>query len=220
MRILKNTKGFTLLEILVAISILTTVLVTVFAAYTGTFRLVKDTGREGKIYSMARTALKRMGEDLESACTYRKSFRFVSNQAEDPDLMELSFLSSAHLDFDKESSSALTIVSYFLEEEEETGAWTLKRKDDLFFEPPEGMEEDETRDAGYILCEGLDSLKYKFYDINGDEYESWDFESDSSVQNGNIPSIVSIEMNFANPYDKDNPYRFFTKVFLPARAEE
>jgi prepilin-type N-terminal cleavage/methylation domain-containing protein len=78
--------GFTLVEILIAIFILTTVLTTIYAAYTGTFRIVKDTQYTDDIYSMARRAMKRMTVDLESVCSYRDSFKFATGEIEKEDL--------------------------------------------------------------------------------------------------------------------------------------
>ncbi len=205
--------GFTLIEILIAIFILTTVLTTVYAAYTGTFRLMKDTRRGDKIYSMARTAMNRMTKDIESVCGYRNSFRFASGEIEKEGFMELSFLSSAHLNFYDEKSSGIAVISYFVVEDDEKDGYIMKRKDELYLDKIE--EEEVLRDGGYIVCEGLQSLTYKFYDTIGEEYDSWDSESDSKAQNNKVPSVVSIQMDFINPDDKDRPYRFMTKVFLP-----
>ena len=205
--------GFTLIEILIAIFILTTVLTTVYAAYTGTFRLMKDTRRGDKIYSMARTAMNRMTKDIESVCSRKGSFRFASGEIEKEDFMELSFLSSAHLDFNDERSSGIAVISYFVVEDDEKDGYIMKRKDELYLDKIE--EEEVLRDGGYIVCEGLQSLTYKFYDTIGEEYDSWDSESDSKAQNDKLPSVVSIQMDFINPDDKGSPYRFMTKVFLP-----
>jgi len=93
----------------------------------------------------------------------------------------------------------------------------LKRNDELYRDKAEEAEEEESRAGGYILCEGLQSLTYTFYDNSGEEYDSWDSESDLKTQNGKAPTVVSIQMNFTNPDDKDRPYRFMTKVFLPVQ---
>ncbi|RZB30257.1 MAG: general secretion pathway protein J [Desulfobacteraceae bacterium Eth-SRB1] len=214
MRILKKN-GFTLIEILIAIFILTTVLTTVYAAYTGTFRLMKDTRRGDNIYSMARTAMNRMAKDIGSVCSRKGSFRFVSGEIEKESFMELSFLSSDHLNFNDERSSGIAAISYFVVEDDEKKSCILKRKDDLYRDKTEETEEEISREGGYILCEGLQSLTYKFYDDKGEEYDSWDSGSDLKTQKDSAPSVVSILMNFINPDDKDRPYRFMTKVFLP-----
>ena len=214
MRISKKN-GFTLIEILIAIFILATVLTTVYAAYTGTFRLMKDTRRGDNIYSMARTAMNRMAKDMGSVCSRKGSFRFVSGEIEKEDFMELSFLSSAHLNFYDEKSSGIAVISYFVVEDDEKESRTLKRKDELYRNKAEETEEDVSIEGGYILCEGLQSLTYKFYDNSGVEYDSWDSHSDLESQKDKAPAVVSIHLDFINPDDIDRPYRFMTKVFLP-----
>ena len=213
MRISKKN-GFTLIEILIAIFILATVLTTVYAAYTGTFRLMKDTRRGDNIYSMARTAMNRMAKDMGSVCSRKGSFRFVSGEIEKEDFMELSFLSSAHLNFYDEKSSGIAVISYFVMEGNEKESCILKRKDELHWDKTEEAEEEVSK-GGYILCEGLQSLIYKFYDNSGVEYDSWDSHSDLESQKDKAPAVVSIHLDFINPDDIDRPYRFMTKVFLP-----
>jgi len=61
-----NPKGFTLFELLVAIVIFALVLSTIYASATGTFRVVGETESRAEIYRMARIAMERMLEDLES----------------------------------------------------------------------------------------------------------------------------------------------------------
>jgi len=214
MRISKKN-GFTLIEILVAIFILTTVLSTVYAAYTGTFRIVKDTRCSNDIYSMARTAISRMTKDIESVCSRKGSFRFVSGKIENEGFMDLSFLSTAHLNFDDERSSGIAVINYFFVEDDEKEGWILKRKDELYMDKTEGIEEEVSMNGEYILCKGLQLLTYKFYDSKGEEYDSWDSESDLKTQEDSAPSVVSIHMDFINPDNRDRPYKFMTKVFLP-----
>jgi prepilin-type N-terminal cleavage/methylation domain-containing protein len=215
---ISKKNGFTLIEILIAIFILATVLTTVYAAYTGTFRIVKDTAYADNIYSMARGAMKRMTEDLESSCRYRDSFMFTSGKAktEKGEFTELSFLSFAHLDFDNKTHSGIAVISYSVEVDEEKEGCILKRRDELYRERD---GEEETGGVGYTLCNMLQSLTCKFYDSIGEEYDSWDSGSDLKTQKDSAPSVVSIHLDFINHDDKDRPYRFMTKVFLPAAGE-
>ena len=217
MRISKRN-GFTLIEILIAIFILATVLTTVYAAYTGTFRIVRDAKYADGIYSMARGAMKRMTEDLESSCRHRDSFRFTSGKAETEkgEFTELLFLSFAHLDFDDETPSGIAVISYSVEVDDEKEGCILKRKDELYRERD---EEEEAAGGGYALCNRLQSLTCKFYNNSGEEYDSWDSGSDPESQKDKAPSVVSIHMDFINPDDKDRPYRFMTKVFLPTAED-
>jgi len=66
-----NPEGFTLFELLIAIFIFALVLTTIYASSTGTFRVVNETESEVEIYRMARIAMERMLEDLESLYVQR-----------------------------------------------------------------------------------------------------------------------------------------------------
>ena len=61
-----SQRGFTLIEIMVAVFILGLVLSTVYAAYSGTMTLVREMEYENNVYKTARTALDRIMRDLSS----------------------------------------------------------------------------------------------------------------------------------------------------------
>lgn len=216
---LVRNKGFTLVEILIAISILAIVLTTIYAAYTGTLRIVRDTGYSDDIYSMARVTLKRMTDDLESVCSYKESFKFFSsqNQFDDQRFTDISFLSSAHVSFDDTPSAGNARIGYYIRKEFDKEEYALFREDELF-RGEEGKFTDSHGDKGYIICNHIQSVTYTFYDSNGNEYETWN--SDSDTTKNKAPALVSIQLNLTNPDDKDNPYRFMTTARIPMAGKQ
>ena len=217
MTAVSKRNGFTLMEILIAIFILAIVLSTVYAAYTGTLRVVKETEYDDDIYSMARCAMKRMTEDIESVYRYKGVFNFTSERTEisGEDFMNLAFFSSAHLSFDDEDSSGIAAMNFYVKEDSGREGCVLMREDTLH-------KDDEDKEAeierGFILCDRVQSLTYKFYDSEGEECDSWD--SGSEAQKDSAPSVVSIHLTFINPDDKENPCKFMTKVFLPMAGKK
>lgn len=214
-----RNKGFTLLEILIAISILAIVLTTVYAAYTGTLRIVRDTEYGDDIYSMARVTLKRMTDDLESICTYKESFKFFSseNQFDNQKFTDISFLSSAHVSFDDTPSVGNARIGYYIRKESDKEEYALIRRDELY-RGEEGGFTDSDENKGYIICDHIQSVTYTFYDAKGNEYETWDSGSDTTKDKA--PTLVSIDLNLINPDDKDNPYRFMTTVRIPMAGDK
>ncbi len=210
--------GFTLLEILIAIVILTTVLTTVYAAYTGTLRIVKDSEYRGDVYGMARTAMKRMSEDLASAYRYNGNFIFFSEPSEDTaeEFTDLTVLSSSHLSFEEGSPSGIALISFYVREFDD-GNYGLFRKDELFRGDFEGEVE---REGGYVVCDRLQSLEYTFYDDKGEELDEWDSRSDTERLKDRAPVVVRIRLAFANPDNRENPFLFMTRVFLPLAGGE
>lgn len=207
-----RTNGFTLVEILIAMTILAVVMATVYAAYIGTLTLIDETAYGTRVYRMARGSLKRMITDLESVCRYGDAFRFISEEREirGERVMNLSFVSSAHLDLYEGTTEGIGTIGYYINEEEDEGC-TLLREDRLYHRQNTGGE--LFRNEGFILCEGLRSVIYTFYDRDGDEYDSWDSREGSHKDK--IPAIVAIDLSFANPDDDEHPYRFSTQVYLP-----
>jgi prepilin-type N-terminal cleavage/methylation domain-containing protein len=216
-----RNKGFTLIEILIAISILAIVLTTVYAAYTGTLRIVRDTEYGDDIYSMARVTLKRMTDDLESICTYKDSFKFFSfeKQFDDQKFTDISFLSSAHVSFDDTPSAGNARIGYFIRKGSDKEDYVLIRRDELYRAEEGGFNDSNSdSDKGYIICDHIQSIAYTFYDGNGNEYETWDSGSDTTKDKA--PTLVSIHLNLKNPDDKDNPYRFMTTVRIPMAGDK
>ena len=212
-----SRNGFTLLEILLALSILATVLSTVFASYTGAFRLVSETEAQAEVYQMARVALERILEDLE--CFYLPEQSETSEAQEDEQPFEfanssLRFPSRAHLVFGEEDQSwGTTEISYYVEEGDGGEGLILFRRERPQWGEEEASDEGE---GGLPLCEKLwteDPVKFSYYDAEGEEAEEWDSSSEDAV-----PTIVSVALQFINPSNPEVPLKFATSVALKARG--
>ena len=226
---LKDRKGFTLLEILMAIFIFSIVLSILYATYTGTFRNIDETESQAEIYRMARIALERMVEDLESAyLSHRqsdleseeeslRSTEFVGEATEidDRSADTLRFLSRAHLVFDQEDKEAgIAQIAYEVRQSaEEEASFVLYRSDTPGFE--EGPEEGT---GGLVLCEDLYAINFTYYDDKGREHDRWD--STNEEFEGKLPVMVSIVLEFVNRANPKAPLKFMTGVALPMAQEE
>ena len=229
---IKSAKGFTLLEVLIAISILAVIISTIFVSYTGTFRLIDDIEDQAEIYGMARIALNRMVEDLE--CTYRSNSEDEDEDEEeeeegavpnewagfvgkDEEIKErsadsLSFLSNAHILMDEdEKGSAIAKISYDVRESRDQEGLVLYRTD-----TPELAEESADESAGLPLCDGLYSVNFTYYDADGGEHRDWVLDDDFDEA---APALVFILIEFINKSNPELPYKFMTKVMLPISRE-
>lgn len=217
-------RGFTLLEILIAIFILVLVVSAVFGAFSGTFKVVTETEVQGEIYATARVALERISEDLASvyvgvlakteqpeADATRQRFLFVgqNHQVDEQSADALRFLSWAHVSFKAgRRSEGPTEISYYTQYEEKTGELTLYRSD-----TPDYLESPENGRGGLLLGEGLKWLDFIYYDREGEAHNSWDTTKNN--RNAELPSRVAISMGFENVLDPKNPLQFMTGVALP-----
>jgi general secretion pathway protein J len=211
-----RVSGFTLVEIMIAILILGLVLSTVYAAYSSTMKIVHDIEYENHLYKMARTAMNRMIKDLSSLQLASGSFDFHAEKKtlSNREFYSLSFWSASHLAFgENEGEGRPAAIGYYAVEDEGGGSFSLWRSDLSGGKP----SKEKTISGGFVVCQNIDSWSLRFYDSMGREFESWDSSSFSADQKGKAPIAVKIELAMVNLNDKEKPYKFMTKVFLPVK---
>jgi general secretion pathway protein J len=209
----RRNNGFTLIEILIAVLILGVVLSTVYASYTGTFRIIRDTETDAELYGMARTVLERMTRDLEAAAPWKGAFTFQAKPYSlgNREFTRLTFRSAAHVAFgDKEAAAGIAVIGYAVEEGSEKEGYTLIRSDSLRRDPVK-----EETAGGFLLCERIETLTYRFYDAAGKDYETWDAGGDVEAQKKRAPAMVEIRLGLVNEKDREHPHPFMTRVRLP-----
>jgi general secretion pathway protein J len=220
----RKRKGFTLLEILLAFFIFSIVLTTLYTAYSGTFRNIDQAESQSASYQMARIALERMIEDLESTyfaplvedqepveeSLWPTEFVGKSDEIDGRSADTLRFFSTAHLVFDEEDKeTGIAQITYSVrerEEEEETGF-------DLYRSDRSGLEQEEKEDGGLILCEGVYAIDLIYYDDRDRAHESWD--SSEVEKKGRLPVRISIVLELVNKANPEAPLKFVTGVALP-----
>jgi len=217
----KSPRGFTLLEILIAMFIMAIVVSIIFTSYTGTFRVIDEAESQAEIYGMARIALQRIQEDLESAYFSQEKkpsqpgdiqpcrFEGKDRDIEGRDADTLRFFSRAHLIFDEGGvDSGTAEVSYYVKEKDGRDDLTLYRSD-----TPGFKEAPEEGTGGVVLCDGLWSIKFLYYDADGTVHDSWDTKKEE--YKGKLPVMVSVFLDFLNMANTEEPYKFMTGVALP-----
>lgn len=219
--------GFTLLETLVTIAIFAAVITILYPTYTGTFKNIQAAESQAEIYQMARTALKRMTEDLESAYLPKP---IASSNTEEANLKSIGFFGE---DFSLDGRSADRLrftsgrrllldeydrvgsggIEYYVKKSHNEEGFILYRSDTLDLE---NQPEEET--GGWILCDSLYSINFTYHDNDGETHDSWDSAVDSSKER--LPAMVSINLEFLNISDPETPFRFMTSVMLPMAKRE
>jgi hypothetical protein len=202
---------------MIAILILGLVLSTVYAAYSSTMKIVRDIEYENNLYKMARTTMDRLIKDLSPLQLSAGSFdlRAEKKTLGNREFYALSFWSASHLAFgENESAGRPAAISYYVVEDEGGNSFSLWRSDLAGTKP---STEKNVSGGGFVVCQNVDSLILKFYDSSGRELESWDSSSFSAEQKGKAPVTVKIELALVNIDDKEKPYKFMTKVFLPVK---
>jgi general secretion pathway protein J len=210
-----RVRGFTLIEILIAIFILGLVLATVYVSYNGILKTSHQLEEEGNIYKMARTSMDRMIKDLSSLQLSSGKFDLRADKQilSQREFYSLSFWSASHLAFgENEGTGSPAAISYHVQEDAGGGSFSLWRSDVSGAKPSTG----KNTSGGFVICQNVDSWSLRFYDSAGTELDSWD-SSSLTEQAGKAPVAVKIELSLVNVNDKEKPYKFMTKVFLPVK---
>jgi general secretion pathway protein J len=212
-RFRSRSRGFTLIEIMIAVFILGLVLSTVYAAYSGTMTLTKEMEYENSVYRNARTTMDRIIRDLSSLQPSGGVWNLQAGKemAGSHEFPSLFFSAAAHLAFsENEIDGGNAQIAYFVEEDTD-GGYSLRRSDLLNYQ----ATKEKSKSSSYLLCPNIDSLIFTFYDVNGKEFDSWDSASVTSAQKNKAPAAIRIDLSVANLSNKEAPYRFMTKIFLP-----
>ena len=209
--------GFTLVEVLVSIFILSVVMSTVYVAYSGTLKVTRQMEEEGNTYKMARLTMDRIIRDLSSLQTSGGSFYFTAEKekVKNSEFHSLHFWSAAHLAFGaNEGESSPATISYTIREDNPEGSFSLWRADVAAAKPHEQEEKAEA----YIICKNIDSFKLTFYDAESRETDVWD-SSATAEQGKQLPRSAKIELAIVNANNKEKPYKFMTRIFLPSKKK-
>lgn len=215
---MKRKEGFTLVELLLSIAILSIIVGAAYAVFT-TGLDVKEKGdarlREAQ---SARFALSKMTEDLQSAVLVGKADTFLfdgsdgksEDERDDDSLDFLSFSNDPHPG--GTPAGDLCEIGYLVCPDEESGASILYRRVDV-------SPDDDTTEGGtyFALAEGIVGLNIEYYD--GVIWE------DSHRSDKELPERVRLTLAFGDWLNKEALARTYSAVvrlaqYLKAEEEE
>lgn len=219
-----DARGFTLLEILLAMTVLGVVMAMLTISLSATLRVVDATEQQEALYHQAQTALRRIGGDL-TAATGDTLIPFdgkrldLNGQRADA----LAFASLAHLVLNPEKQNpGMALIRYQLKSDEnDQRRLKLLRSDTLVlpgmdFEAGEGVQE-----RAFLLADNLRSIQFVYFDREGQEFDNWGQEQeDSSGGEGEskprpLPAVVRCTLEFWLDPDRETVQTFTTDTLLP-----
>ena len=211
--------GFTLMEILLAILIVTILFTTIYGAWatvSSTSRAVTDDIVD---YEMAEICLNRMVMDLQGLFIAQRPAYVDPEPDSDPDPYQvhgtvgdpaapfsgLRFTARSHLAMGDETKNGIAQILYYLDSQNHEPPFAIRRADTLFpFDTP------EPRPTDPILCERVQELTFTFYDQDGETHDQWNSESDDTGYA--TPRAVGIDLKIGS---KEAPKRFETMIVFP-----
>jgi general secretion pathway protein J len=216
----RDSRGFTLMEILIAIFILSIVVSMVLGAFDAIFSNADRVNIGSDLNEMGSAALNRMTRDLKAIHVMAYP-RYKPPQLldDDPDIYRvegktsnvgghtfawLRFTSSAHLPLNHVADEGIAEIVYYVQETPDD-AFIIRRADHLYPYP-----EFEERETDPEMCEQVREFTLTYFDAEGKEYEEWDSESDDT-QYG-TPRAIRIKLALG---DETAPDIFTTQIALP-----
>ena len=219
-----DARGFTLLEVLLAMSVIGAVLAMLTLSLSGSLRMVEGVEQESEIYSMAQIAMQRISADISAAFVDKQALFTGKNQLENGYRADaLQFGSMAHLVFNpKKQWPGPALIGYRLEQDEQDHRqYRLVRVDEPLLPAVEEEEQTTTeRDVqleGFVLAENLRSLQFTYFDRQGQEFDSWqaEIDEDNPDKQSSLPAAVHCVLEFWVDPEQETTLIFSTRIVLP-----
>jgi len=227
-----HLKGFTMLEILVAITIFAVVITTLFTSFNTVFSSADALEKNINFSEMANDCLNRITLDLTSihlALPPRYAppgfddpadkFRLKGENVEvgSKTFSFLRFSSLAHIPLNRSARQGIAIIIYYITKDQD-GCFIMKRSDELYPYPDFEEKEDDP-----ILCEYIKSFELVYFDDEDNATDYWDSESDEFKYATPVSIGVKLELGLEpglEPGDESFSRIFETRVYLPVIREK
>ena len=224
---MRGCRGFTLLEVLLATTVLGVVMAMLTLSLSATLRAFEATERQEAIMFQAQTALRLITEDL-MATVSTPDIPFVGRKISirDQRADSLMFPSRAHLVLNPEKQrSGMAVIHYqVIEGGEDKRQLRLLRADTLALPGTSWKAEsvhNDNAEPAFLLAEGLRLVQWKYFDRDGQEFDSWQQEQLAGTEEKLVvPASVQCTLEFWLDPDKELSQTFTTKILVPAEAED
>lgn len=215
---LRNVKGFTLIEVLVALFIFSLVVSVVFISFREIAFSAGVVNKSNDDYEMAYGCFELMRRDLASIHVAQKPFYASPDNQKEKDsfrvegkkvleggesLPILRFTSQCHLPVNRDNRKGIAEIVYYTDESEEYGT-ILRRSDRVIFD-----EEFVKNKTHPVILRKIKSMTVTYYDEEGREHDDWDSESDEVGYA--TPSSVKIRVEIV---DDEKVLPFETRIVL------
>ncbi len=211
-------KGFTLLEVLISVTITAIVMGAIYGAYTSNLDAIQSARRSGLVNQTARIILDRMCRDFESAfitappasgseVTPRTGLLGEDREIDGRPADGVDFTSLSHLPLRKiDLHTDFCEIGYHLEEDEKEGDLIIYRRD-------QAIPDQDLSGGGLIteLSGMVGGLDISYQDREGEDFDTWDtFEG---YHKDVLPSLVRIVLTIK---DLQGGAHIFTTSVHPA----
>ncbi len=215
----RRYRGFTLIEVMVAVTILAVVSMLVWSSFRQTTLTKANIESQAARYRTVRLALDRMSREIamaflsqnEDTSQPERRTRFVAHRRGVVDELAFSYFGHQRL-YEDAPEGDTAVVSYFSEpDRERRGAINLMRRESrrLGYQKPE-----ELSGQTDVLCDEVVRLKIDYYDARDKVWrEEWNTLA-ADGQPDRLPIKVKITLTVRDERGKDIPFQTQTRIAL------
>lgn len=214
----RSRSGFTLIEVMVAVSILAVVCALVWGSFHETFQAKAVIESNAVRYHSVRLALERMSRDVSMAYLSqnedtsqpeRRTF-FIGKRKGDIDELRFSYFGHQRLYANSNEADTAQVAYYGAHDKEDSRKLNLIRRETRRLG---NIKMESAAGESDILCDNVVSLKLSYWDSRDKVWrEEW-ATSSADGQPDRLPSKVKIVLTVADERDVEVP--FSTEVRLP-----
>jgi len=215
---LKCYGGFTLLEVLVSMSILVIIMAALYSAYTTNVEAIQIARQNGEIHQTARIVLDRMTKDLQSALIQTSVSSEKVNLGligEDREIDgrradRMDFTTVTHLPLtEKGPASDLCEIGYLIDEDSEGQGLVLLRRDDP------SVDEDFTQGGSLQeMARNVLEFNLTYQDAQGEDSDQWN--TPENRPGPGLPVLIKVRLVLK---DEMNREHVFSTAIHPELAE-
>ena len=214
-----KSKGFTLVEILLAIAIFGILMITLFFSFDSFITSGDSIKTEILEIEQKRNVLERISIDLASIYMlhpprYLKPefnssfdiFRFLGDETSvgSSFFSRLKFVTSSHVTFGDDTRTGMAQIIYYVRLNDEN-KFELCRSDNLLF-----LKNNKEKMCDPIICKNIEKFELLYVDNQENEYKYWDSESSEFKYTTPISVVVKIQIKH-----KEKTINLKTAIKLP-----
>lgn len=201
----RNSRGFTLLEVLISIGILAAMAGTIAEAMNGVITARDRSQKNAALVHEINVGLSKMYDDLNMAFTADTTFQgkdgyYLTGFIGDGESMSFSTMSHVHYVKNARDSDQVS-VGYFPKNNSRGTSDLMRRESDHL------MEKIDEGGYSFVLVPDIKQVEFSYYDSNEKAWKN-DWDTDSVEFAGRLPYMVKIAMTvYGNFTDADERER-------------